>query len=59
MQRLPADRFPVTYYRQTDTLVTSGSEPWVGGFYPGTLLYLFEATRDSVLYHERNPRSSW
>lgn len=51
-KQLPADRFPVTYYAKSNKWVTSGSEPWVGGFYPGTLLYLFEATRDSVLYRE-------
>ncbi|MCF3111922.1 glycoside hydrolase family 88 protein [Niabella sp. CC-SYL272] len=52
MQRLDADRFPVTWYAKDDKLVTSGSEPWVGGFYPGALLYLFEYTKDSSLYKE-------
>lgn len=51
-KQLPADRFPVTYYAQSSKWITSGSEPWVGGFYPGTLLYLFEATHDSSLYRE-------
>jgi hypothetical protein len=51
-QQLPADRFPVTWYAVNKKLVTSGSEPWVGGFYPGSLLYLFEATKDSTLYQE-------
>ncbi|TZF83235.1 glucuronyl hydrolase [Pedobacter sp. BS3] len=52
MKRLPAGRFPVTYYADKDKLVTSGSEPWVGGFYPGGLLYLYEQTGDTALYHE-------
>jgi unsaturated chondroitin disaccharide hydrolase len=52
MKQLPADRFPVTYYAKTNTLRTSGSEPWVGGFYPGALLYLYEATKDTALYNE-------
>lgn len=52
MQQLPVDRFPVTYYAKSNKHVTSGSEPWVGGFYPGALLYLFENTSDSVLYKE-------
>ncbi|ANH83898.1 glucuronyl hydrolase [Niabella ginsenosidivorans] len=52
MQRLDAARFPVTWYAKEDKLVTSGSEPWVGGFYPGALLYLFEYTKDSALYKE-------
>lgn len=51
-QQLPAGRFPVTWYAAGKKLVTSGSEPWVGGFYPGALLYLFEATKDSTLYRE-------
>jgi unsaturated chondroitin disaccharide hydrolase len=51
-QKLPAGRFPVTYYASADKLVTSGSEPWVGGFYPGGLLYLYEASKDSFLYQE-------
>lgn len=52
MQQLPLDRFPVTYYEKTRKLVTSGSEPWVGGFYPGALLYLYEGTQDTALFNE-------
>lgn len=52
MTRLPEERFPVTFYEEGKKLVTSGSEPWVGGFYPGALLYLYEATKDTVLYRE-------
>ena len=50
--QLAPDRFPVTYYEKSGKLVTSGSEPWVGGFYPGALLYLYEATKDTALYNE-------
>jgi unsaturated chondroitin disaccharide hydrolase len=52
MQELPGDRFPVTYYAGQKRLVTSGSEPWVGGFFPGALLYLYEFTKDTSLYKE-------
>jgi len=52
MRQLAVDRFPVTYYENQKKLVTSGSEPWVGGFYPGTLLYLYEFTKDTFLYNE-------
>jgi hypothetical protein len=52
MQQLPADRFPVTYYADQKRLVTSGSEPWVSGFYPGSLLYLYQFTKDTSLYNE-------
>jgi rhamnogalacturonyl hydrolase YesR len=51
-QHVPADRFPVSFNPTTQTLKTSGSEPWVGGFYPGALLYLYEATKDTTLYNE-------
>ncbi|ACU06055.1 glycoside hydrolase family 88 protein [Pedobacter heparinus] len=52
MEQLPAGRFPVTYYSKEQKMITSGSEPWVGGFYPGGLLYLYESTRDTALYNE-------
>jgi chondroitin AC lyase len=52
MKQLPADRFPVTINNSTGGLRTSGSEPWVGGFYPGTLLYLYEASGDTGLNQE-------
>ena len=51
-QQLAADRFPVSFNPATKAFKTSGSEPWVGGFYPGTLLYLYEATKDTALYNE-------
>lgn len=50
MQQLPAGRFPKTF--EKDTLRTSNSEWWCSGFYPGSLLYIFEQTKDSSLYKE-------
>ncbi|WP_207513420.1 glycoside hydrolase family 88 protein [Longitalea luteola] len=49
---LPPGRFPKTYYPQTGKSETSGSGWWCSGFYPGTLLYLYEETRDTALYNE-------
>jgi len=49
-QILPAGTFPKTF--QKDTLRTSNSGWWCSGFYPGSLLYIFEQTKDSVLYKE-------
>src|SRR5687767_13672951 len=49
---LPPDRFPKTYFPQTGKAETSGSGWWCSGFYPGTLLYLYEQTGDTVLYNE-------
>ncbi|HEY4207146.1 MAG TPA: glycoside hydrolase family 88 protein, partial [Puia sp.] len=35
-----------------DSLRTCTSENWIAGFYPGTLLYLYEGTGDKALYDE-------
>lgn len=51
-QILPEGRFPKTYYPKEDRFETSGSEYWVSGFYPGTLLYLHEALGDPALKKE-------
>jgi unsaturated chondroitin disaccharide hydrolase len=49
---LPAGRFPRNYDPRSGKLNTSGSEWWCSGFYPGTLFYLFEHSKDSALYRE-------
>lgn len=45
-------RFPKTYYPGTGKFETSGSDWWCSGFYPGSLLYLYEFSSDSTLYKE-------
>lgn len=52
MAALPPDRFPKTYYPKTGKHEFSGSGWWVSGFYPGTLLYLYEETKDASLLAE-------
>ncbi|HTM92894.1 MAG TPA: glycoside hydrolase family 88 protein [Flavisolibacter sp.] len=52
MKRLPPYRFPKTYYADKDSLETSNSGWWCSGFYPGTLLYLYEQTKDPSLLNE-------
>lgn len=52
MSKLPANRFPKTYYAQNDSMETSSSGWWCSGFYPGTLLYLYEQTKDQSLLTE-------
>ena len=52
--RLPQDQFPKTYHAQEDRLETSGSSWWCSGFYPGTLLYLYQETGDEQLLAEAN-----
>ncbi len=49
---LPENKFPKTYYAVDDRLETSGSGWWVSGFYPGTLLYLYEGLKDPELKNE-------
>lgn len=51
-ENLPEDRLPRTYMAKADSFVTSGSEWWTSGFYPGTLFYLYEETGDTALYKE-------
>src|SRR5882757_3149314 len=52
MKTLPPDKFPKTWYSIAGKLETSNSSWWCSGFYPGTLLYLYEQTKDTVLYNE-------
>jgi unsaturated chondroitin disaccharide hydrolase len=54
MKRLPANRFPKTYFAAKDSLVTSGSEWWCSGFYPGTLFNIYQQTKDATLLKEAN-----
>lgn len=51
-KNLPADKFPKTYFPVTGKYEFSGSEWWCSGFYPGTLLYMYEQTKDPALYAE-------
>lgn len=52
MQALPPGRFPKTYHPKEARFETSGSDWWCSGFYPGTLLYLHEQTKDAALLAE-------
>lgn len=52
MGRLPEGKYPKTYYEDKDLLSTSGSGWWCSGFYPGTLLYLFEDLKQPALKKE-------
>jgi len=52
MKNLPADKFPKTWYPEKKEYGFSGSEWWCSGFYPGTLLYLWEQNKNEILYKE-------
>ncbi|WP_215223110.1 glycoside hydrolase family 88 protein [Echinicola shivajiensis] len=46
---VPEDKLPRTYNKEENKLITSGTSWWTSGFYPGTLLYLFEMSGDSSM----------
>ncbi len=47
----PVDVMPKTFYA-TKKLETSKTSWWTSGFYPGSLFYLYQATKDTALYNE-------
>ncbi|MBP6023418.1 glycoside hydrolase family 88 protein [Ferruginibacter sp.] len=53
-KNLPVDKFPKTYFPTTGKYEWSNSDWWCSGFYPGTLLYLYQQTKDTALYSEAN-----
>jgi len=52
MERLPESRFPKTYHAKEDRIETSDSEWWCSGFYPGSLLYLYDKKGEETLKTE-------
>ncbi len=56
MGRVPPGRMPKTYNANTDKLETSDVAWWTSGFYPGTLLYLYEFSNDTALLREAQSR---
>jgi hypothetical protein len=51
-QLLPAGKLPRSYDSVKKELVVSGTDWWCSGFYPGTLWYLYEYTKDESLRAE-------
>ena len=50
--KLSADQFPKAYHPQDGRLERSNSGWWCSGFYPGTLLSLYEHSHDKALLTE-------
>lgn len=50
MKNVPEDKLPRTFENGKLQLVSSYS--WISGFYPGSLLYLYEFSKDTVLLNE-------
>jgi unsaturated chondroitin disaccharide hydrolase len=49
---LPSDKLPRSYDSSKNQLITSGSDWWCSGFYPGTLWYLYEYSKDQSVKME-------
>ncbi|UYQ91805.1 glycoside hydrolase family 88 protein [Chitinophaga horti] len=52
MDSLPEGRLPKTTNAKTGGLETSGTSWWCSGFYPGTLWYLYEFSKDEKIKAE-------
>lgn len=52
MQHVPADSMPKTYDAKTGRSISSDTKWWCSGFYPGTLLYIYEYTKDTTIKNE-------
>lgn len=50
MQKLPEGKLPRSF--ENGKLLTSSAYAWTSGFYPGTLLYLYKFSGDSILLNE-------
>lgn len=46
---VPADRMPQNFDMKSGKLVTSNTKWWCAGFFPGTLWYLFEHSKDAEI----------
>lgn len=48
MKNVPVDSLPETFEKGRSKSITARN--WVSGFYPGTLFYLYQGTKDKTLY---------
>lgn len=56
-EQTPIDKFPKTF--EDKNQVFSSSSWWCSGFYPGTLLYLYEGTGDKQLLDEAQKKLTY
>lgn len=52
----PAARMPKTYYEAKNKWESSDTQWWCSGFYPGSLLYIYEYTKDTATFNEAKRR---
>lgn len=55
-KNVPAHVMPKTYSAKTNKVETSNTKWWCSGFYPGSLLYIYEYTKDSAILKEAEKR---
>ncbi len=53
---VPANVMPRYYDPKKNKLVTSSTKWWCSGFFPGTLLYIYEYTKDTGILNEAKNR---
>jgi len=57
-KNVPAGVMPKTYYLKSNKVETSDTKWWCSGFYPGSLLYIYEYTKDTAILKEAEKRLS-
>jgi unsaturated chondroitin disaccharide hydrolase len=55
-KNIPAGVMPKTYIAKSNTVETSDTKWWCSGFYPGSLLYIYEYTKDTEILKEAEKR---
>ena len=54
--KTPENKMPRTFQQQANKLVLSDVEWWTSGFYPGTLWYIYEYSKDATIRKEAEAR---
>ena len=52
MSLTPPDKLPQSYEEKNDKFISRNIGWWCSGFYPGSLLYIYEQTKDETLKQE-------
>lgn len=55
-KNVAGDRMPVTFNQKENKVTTSDTKWWCSGFFPGTLLYIYEYTQDAEIKAEAEKR---
>jgi hypothetical protein len=55
-QNTPKNVMPRSYDAKKNEIIISNTRWWCSGFYPGTLLYIYEYTKDPVILEEAKNR---